>query len=128
MEDQKSIIGLRIKRLLQTPPCREPEIVEGWPRFWIELVAELENGQKVQVNEYDWTNFEGNSRTLIPAELSQEEFSLSDIEGQRIVDVLPNSEEFGDEFAIILENGLSFHCPGSPGGNGPWIMRAEDDG
>ena len=128
MEDQRSIIGRKIKRLLQTPTQRDPEIVKGFGGyFWMEFVAELESGELIQVNEYNWTRFEGDSRTLIPAELAQEEFDLSDIERKTIVDVRACSEEFGDGFAIVLENGLRFHCPGGPGGNYPFILTPEDE-
>src|SRR5687767_15111631 len=125
MEDQRSIIGQKIKKLLQTPSESMGVIIEEFGEaFWINLVAELENGQLIQVNEYDWTPFEGSPQPLIPAELVQENYTLKDIEGQTIVDIRRPRED-GDEFAIVLENGLSFHCLGAPGGNFPWILGPE---
>ena len=49
-----------------------------------------------------------------------------DIEGQTIVDIRYPGED-GDEFPILLENGLAFHCPGAPGGNFSWILGPEDE-
>jgi hypothetical protein len=123
MDAPDSIVGQRIKKLLQTPTRRYPEIVKGFGgHFWIELVAELENGELVQVNEYDWTDFKGDSSVLIPAELVQDEFTLSDIEGQKIVGFYDYDYFWG----IALENGLRFKCQGGPGGNYPWISRFDE--
>jgi len=126
-KDQRSIVGQRIKRLLQTPSESMGVIIEELGEaFWIYLVAELENGQIIQVGEYEWSIFQGNLDALIPAELTQEEFTLSDIEGKMITDVRESGDD-GLGFAIVLENGLHFNCQGGPGGNGPFIFRPEHE-
>ena len=126
MEDQKSIIGQKIKRMLQTPLQSGPDVIEGWPWFWAELVAELENGLLIQVNESDWTVFEGPPAVLIPVEFDEDGSTISDVEGKSITDVLEKGDD-GDGFAIVLENGLHFNCPGGPGGNTPFFFRPEGE-
>ena len=123
MTDLPSIVDRVIVRLWQTPSRPVGVWIEEFGEaFWIELVAELDDGQRVQINEYDWSHFAGSVESLIPAELVQADYSLSQIEGQRIVEVV----DIAGEFAVVLENGLCFKCDSAPGGNFPWIYTVRD--
>lgn len=111
-------VGKTIVRLLQTQSeSTGTSIDEFGEAYWIHLVAELDDGSFVEISEYDQWPYEGDPSELIPAELVQDDYQLSQIEGQKITS-LTNQE---GEFAIVLSNGLSFTCQGAPGGNYPWI-------
>jgi hypothetical protein len=122
MESEESILGKRIKRLLHTPGESMGEIVEGCGEaFWLYLIAELDSGEMIQINENDWTRFDGGANDLVAVTRvgtgmgdTEPRFSVSDIEGQRIVDTRDREAEF----ALVLENGLCLSCPGSRGATG----------
>jgi hypothetical protein len=119
-EIQNSLIGHTIIRLMQTPSESMGVIIEAFGEaFWITLVAEMDDGRLAQINEYDCTNFAGDPAKLIPAELVQDQYKLSDLEGHKVEGVVDHE----GEFVLVMDNGLCFHCSGAPGGNFPWIYR-----
>ena len=123
-------MGKKIKRLLHTPVESMGEIAEGCGEaFWIYLIAELDSGEMIQINEYDWTQFRRGTNDLVA--LTRVEtgmghieprYLVSDIEGQKIV----STRDQEGEFALVLENGLCLTCPGTPWGNGPFVYHKDD--
>lgn len=87
---------------------------------WINLIAEPNDGRFIFIGEYEWGPWDAEkSESLIAAELTQREYSLSDVEGQTIAAL----QNVRGEFAVVLDNGLAVHCLGGPGGNQPWIYQ-----
>src|SRR2546429_2050565 len=102
METLQPIVGHTITRLMRTQSRSAGVILEEFGEaYWIELVAELEEGRAIQIDEYDWSVFEGRLDQCIRAQLVQSDYSLSDIEGQRIQALLDPD----GEFAVVLANG-----------------------
>jgi hypothetical protein len=92
--------------------------------YWMSLEMHFGSIWYIQVNEYDCHLFEGDTDNLAPAELVQDEYDLSTIEGRLIIsDVIRD-----DDFAVLLDNGLCFICEGGPGGNYPVIFNPNDEG
>ena len=113
------IVGRTLTRLLQTPATSAGVwIKEFGEAYLIKLIAELDDGRFIRISEYMWKTWDnGCSAELFAAELTQDDYCLTDIVGQRI-EALRDSR--GD-FAIVFENGLALACPSGPGGNYPWI-------
>lgn len=119
---QPPIVGCTIVRLFQTPA--EPAgvwVKEFGQAYWMNLIGELDDGRYIQIGEYEWQPWQLGCSGLIAAKLTQEEYSLSDVEGQRI-DAL---QDVCGEFAVVLNNRLGLRCVGGPGGNQPWIHKAD---
>jgi hypothetical protein len=120
----KKIINIKIKHILQTKPKSQGIMIEEFGEAYsIELIAQLEDGSYIKVNEYDYELFTGDTSTLIRAELINDDFSINQIEGEKIV----STQNLENEFSICLENGLCFLCEGGPGGNYPVIYKDEKE-
>ena len=118
------LIDKTIKSLYQTKPVNvEITLDEFGEAYWIAIVIELNNGQLIQLNEYDCHPYSESKDNLITAELTQENYSLSDIQNKKIISLT----DYDDEFSIVLENNLCLSCPGAPGGNYPFIYENEDE-
>ena len=120
----KSIINSKVKNILQTIPKDNGIILEEFGEsFWINLVIELENGQLIQLNEYDCQLYELDKLNLIKAELVQENYKLTDLEGKIIISLT----DYDGDFALVLENELCLSSSGSPGGNYPYIYPNHEE-
>lgn len=119
--NQIDFSGCRIARLLQAVSDVGVSVEEFGEATFIILVVELEDGRRMQLGETDWSYFQDDQKALNSAELVQDQYSLSDIEGQSIETI----EENDEGIVLILGNGLRLSCPSAPGGNYPWISRAE---
>ena len=121
--NQPDVIGRRIVRLLQTSPERAGVWIEEFGEaYCIALVAQLDDGSLLYVQEFKcvwWTEGSGSLRGV---ELVQPEHSLADVEGHTIEGLADGA---GD-FALALDNGLYLNCPSGPGGNYPWLYTASD--
>ncbi len=118
MTSSRDIIGVKIRRLLQTPPESAGVWIDDFGEaFYIALVAELADGRLLHVQEFDCLWYTEPAKGLRPADLVQQEYSLSDVEGHTIIGV---TDPAGD-FAVALDNVLFLICQCGPGGNYPWI-------